>query len=171
MTAPFYFVEISTSNIKFQIDFNFSQNRLWWEVLKSAKNSISQCTIALDGDSAIDQDCSEMTLCCSSESRCKSGPTQIATGPFLYLWKAKSRQKWTHDTISLWREAYICCILLQRKSTGCFSLFLHILVPKWIMSCSYEIFNIITLSTEQVSNYGTEKQFKKAYCRLWLGEG
>ena len=116
MTAPFYFVEISTSNIKFQIDFNFSQNRLRREVLKSAKkNSISQCTIALDGDSTIDQDCSEMTLCCSSESRCKSGPTQIAVGPFLYLWKAKSRQKWTHDTISLWREAYICCILLQRK--------------------------------------------------------
>ena len=77
--------------------------------------SIVHCTIALDRDSIIDQDCSEMTLCCSSESRCKSGPTQIAVGPFLYLWKAKSRQKWTHDTISLWREAYICCILLQRK--------------------------------------------------------
>lgn len=29
------------------------------------------------------------------------------------------------------------------------------------MSCSYEIFNTITLSTEQVSNYGTEKQLKK----------
>ena len=74
-------------------------------------------------------------------------------------------------TQSLYEEEHTSVASSCNENTGCFFTVPAYFSTQMNNELQLRNFQYNNLSTEQVSNYGTEKQFKKAYCRLWLREG